>query len=67
MEDTMDEKQFQNALWSLAEVANLNTGEVLKMAREIAADDTIRTIDRLEGWQRELLLAQLRELACVGA
>jgi hypothetical protein len=63
----MDEKLFQDELWRLAEANGMSTGQVLAMAREIAADDNLRSTDRLEGWQRELLLAQLRDLACVGA
>lgn len=59
---------FQDELDSLVADLGLSQGELLQMAREIAHDDNVRTIDRLTRSERnELILAleiiRLRSLA----
>lgn len=45
----------------------LSQGEVLGLARTIAHDDTLRTIDRLTEAERRELIAAIEHEACIGA
>ena len=49
-------------LQALADALSMSNGDLLQIARRIACDDSLRTVDLLTAAERALLMSELRQL-----